>query len=553
MERTLRAAHVEARLGEPPSARVARLLAEASTIDDLAGALRGRAEGSVVPAGGLVVERTLARRRAGSHYTPPELAALVANAALAPLLERRAPLELRVCDPAMGAGAILFAAASVLQRRGARLGDVISTCLHGIDRDGLAVAVARFGLWLLAGQGGPPPATFDLHFRVGDALVDGASSTPDLTVAFPDVSARGGFDAVLGNPPWVAYAGRAAQPLGEAERRYYTRRFRSFAGYRTLHGLFVERAVEMTRPGGRVGLVLPTSVADLAGYAKVRAAHDALAEVDADLPDFGADRFEGVFQPAMALLSTRRAAAVEPGDTPWPLASAALPPPIAALVARLAALEPLPAALFGERGVQTEADDTTHFVEADGPRPPHTFAVREGRDVGPFLAHPPRLYLDPARVRARLRPPEDWREVKLLIRQTARFPDGRARRRPARFRNSVLAAFEHPAIDPFALLAYLNASPVRWLHFVRFRDARQGMPQLKISHLRAIPSPPSLDAARERLAAIGRKLGKRNRGLDAAEALRLDEIVGDALDLDAEERALISAWSRDNPPPTSRR
>src|SRR5262249_17900718 len=144
----------------------------------------------------------------------------------------------------------------------------------------------------------------DHALREGDSLVGtehaarvGSPRGFDWDVEFRDVMARGGFDAFVGNPPWVAYAGRAAEPLSDALFEHYRRTSPAFFGYRPLHGLCTPRAAPPLPRGGRRGLVAPTSVADPAGYEPTRRAHDELCEPDEDLPDFGSDAFEGVFQP----------------------------------------------------------------------------------------------------------------------------------------------------------------------------------------------------------------------------------------------------------------
>ncbi len=368
--------------------------------------------------------------------------------------------------------------------------------------------------------------------------------------AFPAVFARGGFDAVVGNPPWVAYAGRAAQSLPPQVHRYYRKRSPAFFGYRTLHGLFLHLGATLLRPGGRLGLILPTSVSDLGGYQPARRAHDDLALIDADLPDFGAKAFEGVFQPAMALLSTRRK--VPPTEAasgaPWRLAHGDLDRDAARLIERLSALPPLPPSLFGERGYQTMSDDAARL--GDAPTSDAAVPLREGRDVGAFLARPPRVFLDPRGIEDRLRSAQSFGEVKLLIRQTARFPiaaigDGLP------FRNSILAGFASASHSPHFLVGYLNAAPVRFLHHARFRDARQGMPQVKIAHLRAIPEPPHAAVARSRLEAMGRALSSANRGIDEREVALLDALVAESLGLSDDELALVRAWARENPMPRS--
>jgi hypothetical protein len=113
------------------------------------------------------------------------------------------------------------------------------------------------------------------------------------TLEFPEVFCDergrehgGGFDAVIGNPPWEmlrADAGRGA--TGRASR---TARFARDAGvyHARSHGhaneyqLFVERAIRLARPGGRIGLVVPHGLAADQGAAPLR--HLLLRECDTD-------------------------------------------------------------------------------------------------------------------------------------------------------------------------------------------------------------------------------------------------------------------------------
>jgi len=88
---------------------------------------------------------------------------------------------------------------------------------------------------------------------------------------FADVFARGGFDIVVGNPPWVR-----AEALAPEQRRYLAERFKWFRGvcgnqpgYRHQPDLavaFLERALELLAPRGVVALLLPAKLAT-AGYA----------------------------------------------------------------------------------------------------------------------------------------------------------------------------------------------------------------------------------------------------------------------------------------------
>jgi hypothetical protein len=547
-------------------------------------------------AGQWVVQPSLDQRRRGAHYTPWALCLALVERTLAPLIARlpeprsRSLLELQLCDPAVGAGAFLIAVthhlSQVLADAWEAEGDpsgtvegadriqsarrrIASAVVHGVDKNPTAVTLSRLTLAAFALGPADSPRALCQRLRRGDALVgrnaSGGDREPmsraagldpfDWPAAFPAVFERQnpGFDAIVGNPPWVAYVGRASQPLQPALFAYYQATNPAFARYRTLHGLFVYRSATLLREGGRLGLVLPTSVADLDGYRATRDAHDALCDVDERLPDWGDGAFSGVFQPSMALLSTRRAAGTLRSSGICSLAEQDLGTVARSLLERLRSLPTFPPELFGERGFQTHRDDQAHLRRASEPLSTFDQPLREGADISEFCRLEPGLFADPRRLSGRLRPPADWTKVALLIRQTARYPiaalaDGVA------FRNSILACFEDEKWKASLLSCFLNSGLARWFHYNRHRDARQGMPQLKVGHLRALPALPSEhELAWQALDGLGAELGKRNRGIAVAERDRLNDLVYRAFGLDGSEREVVEAWASANPPPVSRR
>ena len=187
--------------------RVARGLREAETVDDLHAALdrvlNKDATPDIAPSGALVLQPNEERRRSGSHYTPRELTEPIVRHTLAPLLDRlrgedgRAPtpeqiLDLKICDPAMGSGAFLVEtcrqlADALIDAWGAhgampaippeedeviyarRL--VAQKCLYGIDRNPMAVDLAKVSLWLSTLARDHPLTFVDHALRHGDSLV----------------------------------------------------------------------------------------------------------------------------------------------------------------------------------------------------------------------------------------------------------------------------------------------------------------------------------------------------------------------------------------------
>jgi hypothetical protein len=206
--------------------------------------LRDAVAGQPVDLAGQIYESLLApdaRRASGSHYTPPELASEVVEHTLSPLLDD--PDRLTVCDPALGCGAFLLAAGRFLSVALDEPPAVTVGRLWGMDRDPLAVEVARRSLAVWAGA--PAPRLF-----VGDSLLG----------AWPWPAA--GFAAVVGNPPFVG----GSFLTGTLGADYRERLVRELAGGRRgnadLCAYFLLRAQQLLAPGGCCGLVTTNTIAE---------------------------------------------------------------------------------------------------------------------------------------------------------------------------------------------------------------------------------------------------------------------------------------------------
>jgi tRNA1(Val) A37 N6-methylase TrmN6 len=177
------------------------------------------------------------RRAAGAFYTPAHLVDLTCSAALDPLLATADdPGALRIIDPAAGAGVFLTGALERIARAsGAPRAEIARRCLAGVDIDPDAVALCRIAV---ASAAGIDPADLEASIRCADALAD-------------DIG--GGYDAVIGNPPW----GQKATRFSEVQRAALRDRYLTAAGVLDPFKLFVERAHQLARPGGRWAMVLP--------------------------------------------------------------------------------------------------------------------------------------------------------------------------------------------------------------------------------------------------------------------------------------------------------
>ncbi|AEK59699.1 conserved hypothetical protein (plasmid) [Acidithiobacillus caldus SM-1] len=138
-----------------------------------------------------------ARKLTGSYYTPDALVQELICSALDPVIAQRlsshpanpveALLAMRVIDPACGSGHFLLAAARRLAEQLAQLRapdgavqpqdyrhalrEVIARCIFGVDRNPMAIELARTALWLEGFEEGRPLSFLDHHLQVGDALL----------------------------------------------------------------------------------------------------------------------------------------------------------------------------------------------------------------------------------------------------------------------------------------------------------------------------------------------------------------------------------------------
>jgi Eco57I restriction-modification methylase len=171
---------------------------------------------------------------------------------------------------------------------------------------------------------------------------------------FADVFLRGGFDLVVGNPPWLRSEAIAAETRKQLAGRYRWWRVKS-RGYGNSPDLavaFLERALELAAPSGVVAMLVPAKIVS-AGYGS--AARHALASTTtlhtvADLTGAAAAEFEATVYP-LAIV-TRKAApgpnhrvrtSLEPregsllrqarlcGGAPWILAQSKVTTALAAL------------------------------------------------------------------------------------------------------------------------------------------------------------------------------------------------------------------------------
>ena len=222
---------------------VADRLKSATTVDELLATVERKiattATPNPVPPGAMILQPSDARRRSGSHYTPRALTGPIVRKTLEPILKRLtgtgvAPtpdqlLDLKVCDPAVGSGAFVVETCRQLgdelvkswHAHGVHVAVppdedetlyarrlVAQRCLYGVDRNPMAVDLAKLSLWLATLAKDHPFTFLDHAIKHGDSLV---GLTRDQIES---------FHWLTGKPPQPGFnAMRLAIRVGEAQAR----------------------------------------------------------------------------------------------------------------------------------------------------------------------------------------------------------------------------------------------------------------------------------------------------------------------------------------------
>lgn len=199
-----RVAKLEEWTGYKASAKNAKAVKEAKDAGELEVALGGVIRRDLTPKalakGAITLNPGEERRRSGSHYTARELTRPLVGKAFEPHFNRlgekpRAAdiLTMTICDPAMGSGAFLVEACRQLSAKVVKAWDdypedkpavpegesiefvalrtVAQRCIFGVDRNPMAVDLAKMSMWLLTISKDHPFTFMDHAMKHGDALV----------------------------------------------------------------------------------------------------------------------------------------------------------------------------------------------------------------------------------------------------------------------------------------------------------------------------------------------------------------------------------------------
>ena len=206
-----------------------------------------------------------------------------------PLLEkltnyRNWLLQITICDPACGSGAFLNQALDFLitehryidELQAKLFGDtlvlsdveksILENNLFGVDLNDESVEIAKLSLWLRTAQPNRKLNDLNNNIKCGNSLID------DVTIAgeksfnwqteFPQVFANGGFDVIIGNPPYLVIKGGRWISGFEYTKEaidFIKEKYQTAEQQINTYILFLELSKYLTRPNGIISQITPNT------------------------------------------------------------------------------------------------------------------------------------------------------------------------------------------------------------------------------------------------------------------------------------------------------
>ncbi|MFD1015778.1 Eco57I restriction-modification methylase domain-containing protein [Winogradskyella rapida] len=235
-------------------------------------------------------------------------------------------LQITICDPACGSGAFLNQALDFLIKEhryidelkakvlggGLILSDIENTILenniYGVDLNEESVEIAKLSLWLRTAQ--PRRKLNDLsnNIKCGNSLIDSKTVAGDKAFnwqeQFPQIFGKGGFDVIIGNPPWGAkFPELDLKFVKSKHQAIIVRMIDSFM-------FFMDKSIDLITKDGVIGMIVPDVILYQKDNSKLR--ERILDETHLNIAlNVGDGIFEDVARPS-AILIYEKTESIEP-------------------------------------------------------------------------------------------------------------------------------------------------------------------------------------------------------------------------------------------------
>ena len=204
-------------------------------------------------------------------------------------------LQLTILDPACGSGAFLNAALQFLMSEHKLLDEmeakvvgsaivfqdiensILEHNLYGVDINEESVEIAQLALWLRTAKPHRKLNSLNQNIKCGNSLISdpaiAGEKAFDWQKEFPQVFEKGGFDVVIGNPPYVSAPTQVASPEMAKQRQAIIDcgKYKSLYQKWDLYIPFIELGIRhLCKEGGLCSMIVPYPLTNQLYAQKVR-------------------------------------------------------------------------------------------------------------------------------------------------------------------------------------------------------------------------------------------------------------------------------------------
>ena len=238
-----------------------------------------------------LTESKAKRKEEGIYYTPSYIVDYIVRNTVGELVKNKKVdvSKIKILDPACGSGSFLIKTFDVLNEYYSRkdgynqnkldlsgTGTTYSTKLSilkdnifGVDLDKQAVDIAQLNLLLKVAEKKRRLPILQQNIKNGNSLIDDPNLAGDKAFKwdeeFADIMSNGGFDVIVGNPPYVDI-----KRLDPKIVKYLFSSYTTVENRMNLYSTFVERALNLLKNGGYFGFIIPNSILYNESYQKIR-------------------------------------------------------------------------------------------------------------------------------------------------------------------------------------------------------------------------------------------------------------------------------------------